>query len=61
MSGAASNSVFISYRSSDGTDVPFNLYNYFKSKGLDAFFDRQERVNDETILLFYFLRRQSKS
>lgn len=50
MSGAASNSVFISYRSSDGTDVPFNLYNYFKSKGLDAFFDRQERVNDETIL-----------
>lgn len=49
MTGTTSKSTFISYRSSDGTDLPFNLYNFLKNHEIDVFYDQQERANDEPI------------
>lgn len=49
MISTMSKSVFISYRSSDGIDLPFNLYNFLKNEKIDVFFDRRERTNDEPI------------
>ena len=49
MTSTTSKSSFISYRSSDGINLPFNLYNYLKNHEIDVFFDQQERSNDEPI------------
>lgn len=49
MTGTTSKSTFISFRNSDGSDLPFNLYNFLKINEIDVFFDQEERANDEPI------------
>ncbi len=38
-------STFISYRSSDDTDLPINLDNYLRSENIDSFCDRNNSMN----------------
>ena len=45
-----SQQTFISYRTKDGTDIPFHLHNYLKSKGMDVYYDRREPSNDRPII-----------
>lgn len=40
-------SAFISYRSNDGKNNPYEIYNYLISRGIDCFYDEREMRNND--------------